>query len=156
VTEPSRRAHADPACDDARFAASLALDGGLDEIGRIHFLRHLESCPKCAQVVTGMESASSLLRRAPLARFRCELAGGQLTRSSPSGLGRHWAGAAAAVAALVLATGALPRHDDGAAPSPPGARAGAAVVSPLALPIGQRSAMDDFAASSASASRHTS
>jgi hypothetical protein len=96
-------------------------------------------------------------RRAPPARFRCELAGGQRARSCSSGLGRHyWAGAAVAVAALVLATGALPRQDDGAAPSPPGARAGAAVVSPLALPIGQRSAMDDFAPSSAGASRHTS
>jgi len=42
--------------------------------------------------------------------------------------------------ALVLATGALPGRDDTAAPSPR-----AAVVAPLALPIGQRSAMDDFA-----------
>jgi hypothetical protein len=57
-----------------------------------------------------------------------------------------------AVAALVLATGALPRQDDGAAhsPHPP------AVVSPPALPIGQRSAMDDFAPASAGASTRTS
>jgi hypothetical protein len=44
------------------------------------------------------------------------------------------------LAALVLATGALPGRDDAAAPSPR-----AAAVAPLELPIGQRSAMDDFA-----------
>lgn len=150
--EASRRSRPDPTCGDARFAASLALDGALDEVGRIHLRRHLESCPECAQVMAEMQAASALMRRAPHERFRCELAGSHLARSCSSGLGRHWAGAAAAVAALVLATGALPRHDDAAAPSP---RA-AAVVSPPSLPIGQRSAMDDFAASSPDASARTS
>jgi hypothetical protein len=61
---------------------------------------------------------------------------------------RHWAGAAVAVLAVVLVTGALP--DGGTAPQRherPTASAGAgARLSPLELPIGQRSAMDDFAA----------
>ena len=154
--EARRRPGIDPACDDARRAASLELDGALDEVGRIHLRRHLESCPECSPLVNEMEASTSLLRRAPLARFSCELVGGQLARSCSPGLGRHCAGAAAAVVALVLATGALPHHDDGAAPSPPGARADAAVVSPLTLPIGQRSAMDDFAPPAAGRSAGTS
>jgi anti-sigma factor RsiW len=140
------------ACAEARLRASLALDGELDEVGGLRLCRHLEGCSDCVRVIAGMESASRALRRAPLERFRCEILPGQLVRARSSGHGRHLAGAAVAVAALVLATGALPGRDDTAAPSPPGASATAVVV-PLELPIGQRSAMDDFAASAADSQR---
>ena len=99
-----------------------------------------------------MHATSDLMRRAPLSRFRCDLTPTQLARTCSSGLGRVWAGASVAVAALVLATGALPRADDGAAHSPRAASAGT-VVAPLALPIGQRSAMDDFVAPAVASSR---
>ena len=136
-----RRLRSGRACDEARLRASLGLDGALDEVGRIRLRRHLRSCAECAQVVDEMRATSTLLRRAPLARFRCDLTATQRVRTFSSGLGgRIWAGAAMTLAALVLATGALPGRDDTAAPSPR-----AAVVAPLTLPIGQRSAMDDFA-----------
>jgi hypothetical protein len=151
--EAARRRSPDPACDEARLRASLALDGALDEVGAVDLRRHLRSCAGCAEVVAGMDATSALLRRAPLARFRCDLTAAHLVRTCSSGLGRVWAGAGVAVAALVLATGVLP-SDDGVAPSPPGASADAPVA-PLELPIGQRSAMDDFAAS-AEASAHSS
>ena len=136
-------------CDDARALASLALDGELDELGSRQLRIHVASCRDCRGAVGKMRLAAELLRSAPHARFRCELGRGQLVRVCSSGAGgRIWAGAAMTLAALVLATGALPGRDDDTAPSPR-----TAVVAPLALPIGQRSAMDDFAASSRAASR---
>jgi len=142
-------------CRDARLRASVALDDQLDEVGRQRLAIHLEECVACTQVVADMRSATRSLRRARMERFRCELQPAQLARASSSGTGRHLAGAAVAVAALVLATGALPGRDDTAATSPPGASAGA-VVAPLQLPIGQRSAMDDFAATTAASSQRSS
>ena len=142
-------------CRDARLRASVALDDQLDEVGRQRLARHLEECVACTQVVADMRSATRSLRRARSERFRCELQSAQLARAGSSGTGRHLAGAAVAVAALVLATGALPGRDDTAAPSPPGSSAGA-VVAPLELPIGQRSAMDDFAPATAAPSQRSS
>jgi predicted anti-sigma-YlaC factor YlaD len=128
-------------CADARALASLALDGELDELGSRQLRGHLASCRDCTRAVGKMRLASELLRSAPRAGFRCELGRGQLARACSSGMGgRIWAGAAMTLVALVLATGALPGRDDTTAPSPR-----AVVVAPLALPIGQRSAMDDFA-----------
>jgi predicted anti-sigma-YlaC factor YlaD len=128
-------------CDDARALGSLALDGELDELRSRQLHGHLASCRECARAVGKMRLASEVLRSAPRARFRCELGREQLVRACSSGAGgRIWAGAAMTLAALVLATGALPGRDDTAAPSPR-----AAVVAPLELPIGQRSAMEDFA-----------
>ena len=138
----ARRLRSGRACDEARLRASLGLDGALDEVGRIRLRRHLRSCAECAQVVDEMRATSVLLRRAPRARFHCDLTATQLVRTCSGPGGRIWAGAAMTLAALVLATGALPGRDDTAAPSPR-----AAVVAPPTLPIGQRSAMDDFAAS---------
>jgi len=128
-------------CADARALASLALDGELDELGSRQLRGHVAACRDCARAIGKMRLASELLRSAPRAGFRCDLTPAQLVRTCSSGAGgRIWAGAAMTLAALVLATGALPGRDDTAAPSPR-----AAVVAPLALPIGQRSAMDDFA-----------
>ena len=136
-------------CADARALASLALDGELDELGSRQLRGHVAACRDCARAIGKMRLASELLRSAPRAGFRCDLTPAQLVRTCSSGAGgRIWAGAAMTLAALVLATGALPGRDDDPAPSPR-----TAVVAPLALPIGQRSAMDDFAASSRAASR---
>ncbi len=136
------------ACAEARLRASLALDGELDEVGRHWLARHLGECPACADLAADMRSATRALRSARMERFRCEVRPTQLAHAGSSGTGRHLAGAAVAVAALVLATGALPGRDDTAATSPR-----AAVVAPLELPIGQRSAMDDFVASAAASQR---
>jgi len=136
-------------CADARALASLALDGELDELGARQLRGHVAACRDCARAIGKMRLASELLRSAPRARFRCDLTPAQLVRTCSSGAGgRIWAGAAMTLAALVLATGALPGRDDDPASSPR-----TAVVAPLVLPIGQRSAMDDFAASSRAASR---
>ena len=136
-------------CADARALASLALDDELDELGSRQLRGHVASCRDCARAIGKMRLASELLRSAPRARFRCDLTAAQLVRTCSSGPGgRIWAGAAMTLAALVLATGALPGRDDDPASSPR-----TAVVAPLVLPIGQRSAMDDFAASSRAASR---
>ena len=123
---------------------SLALDGELDELGALQLRGHVASCRDCEHAIGEMHYASTILRSAPRVRFRCELGRGQLARACSTGqVGRIWAGAAMTLAALVLATGALPGRDDTAATSPR-----AAVVAPLELPIGQRSAMDDFAPAS--------
>jgi hypothetical protein len=137
-------------CAEARALASLAFDGELGELGSRQLRGHVASCHDCERAIGKMCLASELLRSAPRARFRCDLTAAQLVRtcSSSGPGGRIWAGAAMTLAALVLATGALPGRDDAAAPSPRAAR-----VAPLTLPIGQRSAMDDFAASSRAASR---
>ena len=133
------------ACDAARLRASLALDGELDDVGRLRLDQHLALCAECAGIAARMEATSALLRRAPIRRFRCELRGARRVRLRTSVRGHRWAGAAVAIVALVLATGALP---GGEHPSPDARRAPTAGtrVSPLELPIGQRSAMDDFSA----------
>ena len=135
-----------PDCDAARLRASLALDGELDDVCRAQLARHLERCAACARLAGRMEAVSEALRRAPHERFRCEP--GRLGRlRSTSTSVRHWAGATVAVVAVVLVTGALPegtapqRHEHQSATLGAAAR-----LSPLELPIGQRSAMDDFVA----------
>ena len=134
-------------CDAARLRASVALDGELDDLGRAQLARHLSHCGECARVSARMEAVSDALRDAAPERFRCDPGPLRRLRSTSTSV-RHWAGAAVAVLAVVLVTGALP--DGGTAPQRherPTASAGAgARLSPLELPIGQRSAMDDFAA----------
>ncbi len=136
-----------PDCDAARLRASLALDGELDDVGRAQLARHLERCTECARLAGRMEAVSDVLRRAPYERFRCEPGRLRRLRSTSTSM-RHWAGATVAVVAVVLVTGALP--EDGTAPQRherQSATLGAAArLSPLELPIGQRSAMDDFVA----------
>jgi anti-sigma factor RsiW len=136
------------ACDDARLRASLELDGELDDLGRLQLRRHLESCAGCARHVADMWAATSLLRSAPPEPYGCGLTGTRLMRSCSTGGGHHWAGAAVAVAALVLATASLPRSEatDTGLRSAAAADARPALVMPLKLPIGQRSAVEDFAA----------
>ena len=143
------RAHPAPksACDDARLRASLALDGVLDDVGLALLGSHLDACPSCVCFDVEIGSVVSLLRGAPLEGFQCELAGSRLARSCTSPGGRGWAGAAVAFLALVLATASLPGASDPT--RPPGSTVAAAPgprhsVIPFKLPIGQRSAVDDF------------
>jgi anti-sigma factor RsiW len=136
-----------PECDAALARASLAVDGELDDVGRAHLARHLDRCADCRWLARRMEAAAELLRQAPPEPVRCTLHRARLLRSTSSTRGRHWAGAAVAVVAIVLVTGALPAPSTTRPPARTAARrAVIASLSPLALPIGQRSAMDDFAA----------
>jgi predicted anti-sigma-YlaC factor YlaD len=135
------------ACDSARLRASLALDGELDDVACAQLARHLSGCAECARVTARMEEVAARLRRAPRERFHCEPGRLRRLRSTSTSV-RHWAGAAVAVVAVVLVTGALPnggttpqRHERRTATAETSAR-----LSPLELPIGQRSAMDDFVA----------
>ncbi len=134
-------------CDAARLRTSLAIDGDLDDVGRGLLTRHLSACAECARVAARMERVAELLRCAPRERFRCQPRRLRRPRSTSTSV-RHWAGAAVAVVAVVLVTGALP--DGGTTSQRPGRRTAVAPVSarlaPLELPIGQRSAMDDFVA----------
>lgn len=134
-------------CDAARLRASVAIDGELDDVGCVQLARHLSACAECARVAARMEEVAERLRGAPRERFRCEPGRLRRLRSTATPV-RHWAGAVVAVVAVVLVTGALP--DRGATPERDESRtatAGASArVSPLELPIGQRSAMDDFVA----------
>lgn len=134
-------------CDAARLRTSLAIDGELDDVGRGLLARHLFACAECARVAARMEGVAELLRGAPRERFRCEPRRLRRLRSTSTSV-RHWAGAAVAVVAVVLVTGALPdggttsqRQERRTATAPVSAR-----LTPLELPIGQRSAMDDFVA----------
>ena len=112
------------ACDDACFRASLALDGALvDDVGLRRLRSHLDACPACARLVARMGLASALLRRAPPEPFRCELPRARLSLLP------------AVVRGLPSANGAYPRS-----------------VVPFRLPIGQRSAADDFMARSGTSS----
>jgi anti-sigma factor RsiW len=135
-----------PECDAALERASLAVDGELDDVGRAHLARHLDRCADCCRLARRMEAAAELLRQAPPEPVHCTLHRARLLRSTSSTPGRHSAGAAVAVAAIVLATGALPPPETTRPPARPAAHDIGATLSPIALPIGQRSAMDDFAA----------
>ena len=139
------RAHLPSGLRGGPPAASLALDGELDEVGRAPAARPSRGVPRLRGVRSPRcASASELLRRAPRRAVSLRARGRAARPHVLVRTGRSiWPGPQSTVAALVLATGALPGRDDTAAPSPR-----TAVVAPLELPIGQRSAMDDFAASS--------
>jgi anti-sigma factor RsiW len=133
------------ACDDARLYASLAVDGALDDVGLAQLRSHLAVCPACASLVAEMRAVVALVRRAPQEPYRCEPPGARLLRSCSSNR-PHWAGAAVAVIALVLATASLPGAADPTSrlDSRAGSESSPRLVVPFKLPIGQRSAVDDF------------
>ena len=127
-------------CDAARERASLALDGALDDVGRRQLARHVARCAACAAVVDELGAVTALLRRAPLEAYRCEL------RPPARRAGRvaPWAASAAAVAALVVGIGSLPYATGPEARTSLTAADLGTTVPPVKLPIGQRSAEDDF------------
>ena len=86
-------------CDAARLQASAAIDGELDDVGRVQLARHLSACAECARVAARMEEVAELLRGAPRERFRCEPGRLRRLRSTSTPV-RHWAGAVVAVVAV--------------------------------------------------------
>lgn len=123
------------ACEAARLRASLALDGDLDEMHGLLLQRHLDRCPECADAVRGIDLVTTLVRDTRLEpRPRTPVAGRRPARRLP------WANIGVAVATLAVGSLTLPN-----APSPgsldPAPRLAAP---PPRLPLGQRSAADDF------------
>jgi hypothetical protein len=131
-------------CAQARLHASLALDGAVRDEERLRELwDHLGACPGCARHVASLGYATSLVRTAPLVSFRCELTSPRALRSRIDAQRGAWARAAVVLAAVVLGMSQFPTSTE--APGDPAPRAGRTAVLPLRLPIGQRSAADDFA-----------
>ena len=130
-------------CDGARARVSLELDGALDDVGRGLLSRHLARCADCSTFAAEVGALTTLLRAAFLEPHRCELE--LRTRRAAHRL--PWAGSAAVVAALVLGITSLPYASS---PSTRSASLTAADLRrslvPVKLPIGQRSAEDDFVA----------
>jgi len=123
------------ACEAARLRASLALDGGLDDDFDLLLLeRHLARCPECAEVVAAMRRAASAVRRAPLLSHRCDV---DTRRVRPL----PWANIAVAILAIAAAGAILPSASDPPRSGDPPDRLAAP---PPHLPIGQRSAVEDF------------
>jgi hypothetical protein len=122
------------ACEAARLRASLALDGLEDDFDLLLLERHLARCPECAEVVAGMRRAATAVRRAPFESHRCEL-GPRPSRPLP------WANIAVAILTIAAAGAILPHASDPGRPGDPSHRPAAP---PPPLPIGQRSAVDDF------------
>ena|SRR5919201_5832078 len=87
------------ACDGAREALSLALDGELSELERARLDLHLERCAECRTYEAETAAASSLLRNAPLEQMSVPIALPRPRRLSVARMMQ--AGAAAAAIALV-------------------------------------------------------
>ena len=130
----------DADCGTARERASLALDGALDDVGRRQLVRHLEGCAACAAVVDELGAVTGLLRRAALEPFRCEVK----PTARRAGRVAPWAASAAAVAALAVGIASLPYATGPEARASLTAADLEATLPPVKLPIGQRSAEDDF------------
>ena len=131
-------------CAEARLHASLALDGAVRDEERLRDLwDHLGACPACAQLAADLGWATSQVRAAPLCPFRSELTSPRLLRARADAQRGPWTRAAVVLVAVVVGLSQLPSATD----EQPDATAGYAPssVAPLRLPIGQRSAADDFA-----------
>jgi len=127
------------ACEAARLRASLALDAALDDdFGLLLLERHLMRCPDCTAVVAGMRAGTSAVRSAPAVPFRCELSlpARRDARRLPL------ANVAVAIATLAVAGVTLPNASP---PRQPDDSVRLAAPPPR-LPIGQRSAGEDFLA----------
>ena len=137
-------------CEAARMRASLALDGELDDVGRLLLRGHLAVCAECAGFTAGMRSTQTALRQAQLQPFACALPRGLLHRPSTMLRRLPRTGIAAAVAVAVGAT-SFSLAQDAIGPNGGGTRPAVNtkrhLVIPFRLPIGQRSARDDFAPS---------
>ena len=129
------------ACEAARLRASLALDEDLEEIQLLLLQRHLDRCPECLAAVGGMRWVTTSIRSAPLeARPPAPAVRRRPARSLP------WSSIGVAVAALAVGAVTLPQPPGS---SGTGGEAPRLAAPPPHLPIGQRSAGDDFLASSA-------
>src|SRR5438067_2129973 len=93
------------ACDGAREALSLALDGELSEFERAALDQHLERCPECRAFEADSTGVSSLLRSAPLEQMSVPVVLPRPRRLSAARIVQ--AGAAAAAVALVAGLSAV-------------------------------------------------
>jgi anti-sigma factor RsiW len=145
VTEAAHRTVPDPACEDARALASLALDDALDDVGRRHLARHLAECPACAAFAADIGALTALLRGAPPEPYRAGPISAETPGRRPRSYRAQWATTVTAVAAVVITVASLP-HDTPSSPSGPSTTVASARtgVAPVKLPIGQRSAASDF------------
>jgi hypothetical protein len=134
--EAVRNTSPNPACEEARALASLALDDALDELGRHHLARHLSECPACAAFAAEIGSATAFLRGAPLEPYRAQ----STAVYGPRGHTHRaqWTMTAGMVAAVAIVVASLP-HDTSS-----GVETRRAAPAPVKLPIGQRSAAGDF------------
>src|SRR5919204_5324828 len=88
------------ACDGAREALSLALDGELSELERARLDLHLERCADCRAFEAECTAVSSLLRSAPLEQMSVSIA---LPRARRLSAARIMQAGAAGPAPAVLA-----------------------------------------------------
>jgi predicted anti-sigma-YlaC factor YlaD len=139
----------DHACDLARQRVSSELDGELSEFDRHLLARHLERCVECRRFADDALTLTQVLRTAPLDPYTCGEVGPR--RARRFGRARQIAPVAAAIlvvstAATTLVTGGRreqPRLMPITAHRPIATKAGF-VADRVKLPIGQRSAGDDF------------
>jgi predicted anti-sigma-YlaC factor YlaD len=87
------------ACDRAREALSVALDGELSELDRARLDAHLERCPDCAAFEADASAVAQLLRQAPQEELSAPIMLPRAGRLSAARILQ--AGAAAAAVALV-------------------------------------------------------
>jgi anti-sigma factor RsiW len=93
------------ACDRAREALSVGLDGELSELDRARLDAHLERCPDCAAFEAGSSAVAQLLRQAPQEQMSVPI---MLPRAGRLSVARMLqAGAAAAAVALVAGLSAI-------------------------------------------------
>src|SRR5262245_15170217 len=137
-------------CDRARAAISMELDGELSELDRHRMQRHLARCEACRGFQEDASTFTMRLRLAPLEPVPVPM-GGRFRRRGRRSAGAISISSAAAVAVAGLLFGSnLARDSGGGAGTPSGpaastsAAVGAATPHRLRLPIGQRSAADDF------------
>jgi predicted anti-sigma-YlaC factor YlaD len=141
--EPGLEHHAELDCETARLQASLALDGAVqEEVALERLWGHLGACAACARFAADVGHATSLVRSAPPVPFRCELTSPRLLRSCVEAQRGPWATAAVVLGAVVLGMSQFPGAGDGAGDD--GTRHVRSAAPPPKLPIGQRSAADDF------------
>ena len=132
-------------CQRARLHTSLALDGALVDERELDALwRHLGACEACAAFAAGLGHATTLVRAKPLEPVGLELASPQLARARMDARRGPWTSVAVVLVAAILGT----THHSGLGRDAP--QRGPATVTegePVRLPIGQRSAEEDFAVS---------
>ena len=131
-------------CAEARLQASLALDGAVRDEERLRDLwDHLGACTACAQLAAELGWVTSQVRAAPLCPFRSELTSPRLLQARVDAQRGPWLRAAVVLVAVVVGMSQFPSATDEQPDSTAGH--GRSAVAPVGLPIGQRSAGDDFA-----------
>jgi len=103
------------ACDRARQAVSLRLDGELSQLERAVLDRHLERCPSCAEFAADTASFTGQLRTAELVPVMLPLRRRADFRRRSTGA---WIGVASVAATALLAVLSLPAQSETSSSSP--------------------------------------